>query len=85
LLQGIFEVLPEGALHSVSLGAFRMPNSFYKRIERQYPEEPLFAGNFKSENGYIAYRQKTETELMEKCSKSLQQWVNPEKIFNCNI
>ncbi len=42
LLQGIFEVLPEGALHSVSLGAFRMPNSFYKRIERQYPEEPLF-------------------------------------------
>lgn len=85
LLRSIFEVLPESALHSVSLGAFRMPNSFYKRIERQYPEEPLFAGNFKSENGYIAYREKTETELMEKCSKFLRQWVNPEKIFKCNI
>ena len=46
LFKDIFAEVPEHAIHSISVGAFRMPSSFYKKIEKQYQDEPFFAGNF---------------------------------------
>ena len=67
LFNQIFKQLPTDALHSVSLGAFRMPAGFFKKIEKQYPKEPLFAGNFKTLKGQCSYPTETEIKLKQFC------------------
>ena len=85
LFQSIFESVNPETIHSVSLGAFRMPQSFFKKIEKQYPQEPLLAGNFASQKGYIAYREKIEKMLKDLCLNDLLKWIEPEKIFTCDV
>ena len=83
LFRNIFEKVPEHAIHSVSIGTFRMPKGFYKKIEKQYPDEILFAGNFKSQGGCIAYQRQIEIQLKQKSVQLLSQWINPDKVFKC--
>ena len=45
LISQILGEIPSDAVHSVSLGPFRLPQPFFKRMEKLYPSEPLFAGN----------------------------------------
>jgi spore photoproduct lyase len=79
----IFENIPEKAIHSISMGAFRMPKGFYKKIEKQYPEEALLAGGFHTENGYTGYLKETETRLKQKCKNLLTNWTSSQKIYTC--
>lgn len=83
LFREIFENIPEKAIHSISMGAFRMPKGFYKKIEKQYPEEALFAGGFHTENGYTGYLTETETRLKKKCKNLLTNWTSSKKIYTC--
>jgi spore photoproduct lyase len=83
LFREIFEKIPEKAIHSISMGAFRMPKGFYKKIEKQYPEEALFAGGFHTENGYTGYLTETETCLKQKCKNLLTNWTSSKKIYTC--
>jgi spore photoproduct lyase len=83
LFNQIFKQLPTDAVHSVSLGAFRMPAGFFKKIEKQYPEEPLFAGDLLKNKEMIGYRNDFEKEAIKICIKSLSQWISSSKIFCC--
>jgi len=83
LFREIFENVPEKAIHSISMGAFRMPKGFYKKTEKQYPEEALFAGGFHTENGYTGYLTETETRLKKKCKNFLTNWTSSKKIYTC--
>jgi spore photoproduct lyase len=85
LFQSIFETLDEKSIHSVSLGAFRMPQRFFKKIEKHYPEEPLLAGNFQSKRGNIGYQEEVEENLKGTCLQSLLNWIDPAKIFTCDL
>ena len=55
----LFDQLLDGLslkqLHSVSLGAFRMPTKFFKKMDKLYPDEQLFAGKLENRGGMIAY------------------------------
>jgi hypothetical protein len=62
-----------------------MPQSFFKKIEKQYPQEPLLAGNFASQKGYIAYREKIGKKLKDLCLNNLLKWIESEKIFTCDV
>ena len=83
LFENIFTTLSEHTIHSVSLGAFRMPHGFFKKMEKHYPEEPLFASDLESKGGIIAYREHTEKRLKHTCFELLEKWVSPDKIFTC--
>ena len=83
LFENIFTTLSEHTIHSVSLGAFRMPHGFFKKMEKHYPEEPLFASDLESKGGIIAYRENTEKRLKHTCFELLEKWVSPDKIFTC--
>jgi spore photoproduct lyase len=85
LFNQIFKYLPTNALHSVSFGAFRMPAGFFKKIEKQYPEEPLFAGNFKTQKGQSSYPPETEIQLKEFCIDQLLKYIDASKIFSCDV
>ena len=43
LFAQVFNAVDTALLHSVSLGSFRLPKSFYRSLARLYPDEVLFA------------------------------------------
>ena len=57
--------------------------SFYKKIEKQYQDEPFFAGNFATQKKYISYLPDKEYRLKQTCLHLLEKWVDPKKVFTC--
>jgi len=85
LFQDIFSQIPREKIHSVSLGTFRMPTTFFKKMEKLHPQEKLFSGRLENRSGTVAYRQEIERERKETCLQLLQQHIPAQKIFNCEI
>ena len=85
LFQNIFSNIPEEQIHSVSLGAFRMPSTFFKKIEKLYPEEKLFAGPFQKQGNSISYKKELERERKDTCINLLKKYTSVQKIFSCDI
>lgn len=85
LFQWVFRELDAARLHSVSLGAFRLPDAFFRRISALYPEEPLFAGPLDSRQGMVCYRDSLERELLDYCSAEILKHISGGKFFPCRI
>ena len=83
LFQSIFDAVPSDSIHSVSLGTFRMPSGFFKKIEKQYPDEPLLSANWENRKGMISYPQETESTLREICKNLLLENVPRQRLFHC--
>lgn len=83
LFTQIFTALPLDSIHSVSLGAFRMPAPFYKKMEKLYPQEILFAGNLTNNGGTVEYSKNVEEERKETCKNLLLSHITEAKLFTC--
>lgn len=80
LFEQVFSSINPARLHSVSLGTFRMPEQFFKKVHRLYPDEKLFAAPFSNLHGMVSYRQELEQEMMSYCTEQLLNHI-PEAIF----
>lgn len=85
LFAQVFAKIDLAQLHSVSLGAFRLPDAFFKKIHKLYPEEKLFAGDFVSQQGMMSYRDSIEQEMMNYCSERLLTYIPENKFFPCRL
>jgi len=85
LFEQVFSVIDAQALHSVSLGVFRLPDHFFKKIHKLYPDERLFAGPLQSASGMVSYRNELEQAMMADCTKMLLQYISKEQFFPCNL
>ena len=85
LFKDIFEEIRPDNLHSVSLGAFRMPIAFFKKMEKLYPKEPLFAGNLTSQDSNTSYHPAIEKKRISTCRSLLLEYVSEEKLFHCEL
>jgi len=83
LFQDIFTQLDSDRIHSVSLGNFRLPNSFFRTITRLYPEEVLFASPFEESDGMITYKEKIRNEMLNFCYDELLLYIQEDKFFPC--
>ncbi len=83
LLAELFAVLDPQALHSVSLGAFRLPHPYFKNIRRLYPEEPLFAGPLQTRGGMVSYASGLERELIGFCTRETLRYIPEGRLFPC--
>lgn len=72
-------------LHSVSLGVFRLPENFFKKIHKLYPEEKLFASPLQQQQGMVSYQSELEQEMMCYCSELLLSYIPESKFFPCNL
>ena len=79
----IFSVIDAEALHSVSLGTFRMPEAFFRNMARLYPEEKLFAGPMAARDGMLGYRDDLETALFDFCEEALLDYIPRAIYFPC--
>ena len=85
LFQKIFSSLNTDAIHSVNIGAFRIPDNYFKKIVRLYPDEKLFAQSFEKTNGLVSYPSALEEHMITFCNDHLSQYVPESKIFHCAI
>lgn len=83
LFDQLFAKLTSESIHSVSLGTFRVPTSYFKKMEKLYPEERLFAGKFEKRGNSIGYRQEIEQERSTFCRDELLKRIPKEKLFQC--
>ena len=80
LFDQVFVAVDGESLHSVSLGPFRLPRPFFKRLEKMYGDEPLVAGPFEDRGGMVSYGREVEEEMVAFCTAELLERV-PEKVF----
>jgi spore photoproduct lyase len=80
LFERIFAALQPASLHSVTLGAFRMPADFHARIARQYPDEPLYAMPMTSHKGVLGYPPRIEARMLGFCRDRLRDFVPEDKL-----
>ncbi len=83
MFEQVFKALDSHAIHSVSLGAFRMPRSFFKATERLYPEEPLFASALQQSGGTVSYGAELAATVLGFCRQRLLEYVPTERLFSC--
>lgn len=87
LFDQVFRQLDGSAIHSVSLGVFRLPKDFHRRLVRLYPDEPLLALPFEEgegeQAGMISYRRDLEQELFEGVRDLLMEWIDDRQYFPC--
>jgi len=83
LFDKVFSVLDAEAIHSVSLGGFRMPEKFFKNMVKLYPDEKLFASTLEENDGMVSYAKELEQEMLEYCENELLKYLPREKYFPC--
>ncbi len=83
LLEQIFRVIDSSALHSVSLGGFRLTRNHFRRVSRLYPEEPLFAQEFELDRGIVSYPIEREREMIDYCESQLLQYIPGDLYHPC--
>ena len=85
LFAQVFSRINPEALHSVSLGVFRLPEKYFKKMARHYPQEKLFAGPLEVQKGMLSYRARLEQEMMQFCTELLLDYIPESKFFPCTI
>ena len=81
----IFSKLDHALIHSVSMGEFRMPRGFFKKIKKLYPEEPLYHLHMADDNGMKSFNHSLEQTMFDFCRQQLLRWMPEHKLFNCSI
>jgi len=85
LFAQLFSRLDVERLHSVSLGAFRLPRDYFRNILQLYPDEPLYAGPLAESNGMVTYREDLEHEITGFCRQELLNFIPEARLFSCSV
>ena len=81
LFKQVFETLDREAIHSISLGAFRLPHQTYKNIASLYQDEPLFFSKLHSYNEGVSYQKKVEEEMRSFCEEKIITYCTQNNYF----
>ncbi len=85
LFEKIFSRLDSETIHSVSMGGFRMPKNFFKKIKKLYPEEPLYNLAMEDIQGMRCLSVSAEQDMFEFCKKQILSWIPETKLYYCDI
>ena len=84
LFDNIFAKIRPDLTHSVSLGSFRLPKGYFRKLEKLYPDDKLFSSPLAEEDNMIGYPAAIRTEMLEFCKEKIMQHIAPEKFFPCH-
>lgn len=85
LFAEVFAQIDLSRLHSVSLGVFRLPQAYFKKIHKLYPEEKLFASPLTQQQGMVSYAAEIEAEMMAYCRDLLLSYIPESVFFPCQL
>lgn len=83
LFTQVFACIDTERLHSVSLGVFRLPEKYFKKVHKLYPTAKLFAGPLTRQQGMMSYQEELELEMMQFCTEQLLTYIPKSKFFPC--
>ena len=83
LIEDIFREVEPSAIHSVSFGPMRFPQSMYDGIVKLYPKERLFAGSLEKRKSMVSYSSEVEDAMMTFCRETLRRYVPDSVFFAC--
>lgn len=83
LFTRVFSNLDVEKIHSVSLGSFRLPKSYFRKLSSLYTQELLFASPLEDHEGVIGYKSGIKAEIMQFCRDQILTHVPQEKYFPC--
>ncbi|MBX2881167.1 MAG: hypothetical protein KTR32_14580 [Granulosicoccus sp.] len=83
LFNSLFDRLDVDKLHSVSLGPFRLPRPFFKKLITLYPDEPMFSERFENKQNMVSYPELEEAEMIQWCSDQLLRHISEDQFFPC--
>lgn len=83
LFEQVFARIDASRLHSVSLGTFRLPEQYFKKVQKLYPDEKLFAGPLSNQQGMVSYNAGLEKDMIGFCSEQLLNHIPPSIFFPC--
>lgn len=83
LFEQVEQRLDTSRLHSVSLGTFRLPKPFFKKVIKLYPDEPMFAVASHETDGMIAYPPEQESRMLSFCANKILNLIPPDRFFPC--
>ena len=83
LFEQVFSVIKLESLHSVSLGAFRLPEKYFKKVHKLFPDEKLFVSPLENNQGMISYKEALEQEMTHFCTEQLLCYIPKELFFPC--
>jgi spore photoproduct lyase len=81
----VFSIVKPELLHSVSLGVFRLPEKYFKKLLKLYPEEKLFASPLETNKGMTSYKSEIEQEMIDYCSALILNYIPHAKFFPCTV
>ncbi|MCG8413962.1 MAG: hypothetical protein MI746_07065 [Pseudomonadales bacterium] len=82
LFELVFSQLDRRRIHSASLGEFRLPVDYYKKIVKLYPEEPLLARETQLDDGMVSLAHEQES-LLQDLETMLLAYIEPESYYRC--
>jgi len=85
LFRQLFDTLDVDQLHSVSTGVFRMPQAYFKNMLKHYPDEPLFALHYETQNGLTSYPQALEEKMIGSCEQALFEYIPKKIYYHCGL
>lgn len=83
LFEQVFSVIKLESLHSVSLGAFRLPEKYFKKVHKLFPDEKLLVSPLENNQGMISYKEALEQEMTHFCTEQLLRYIPKELFFPC--
>ena len=81
MVNTVFNTLDVEQLDSVTLGGFRLPRDFYKKMAQLYPEEWLFTAGLDEQQGMITYKMEIEQEMLDYVADKTRQYIQADKLF----
>lgn len=84
LFNSIFTHINPDLTHSVSLGGFRLPKEYFRKLEKLYPEDKLLASPFEEEGNNIGYPEKIRNDMLGFCEDIITKHVTADKFFPCH-
>ncbi len=81
LLEQVFGLLDARRVHSVTVGSFRLPKTYFQKIAGLYPDHKLMASPLIEQGGMVSYRQELQTEMADFFGNLLRRHVDPGRLF----
>lgn len=85
LFRDLYSNVNMDLLHSVTVGGFRMPQDFFRSMERLYPDDKFVAQPFEQVNGMVSYPREQEEEMIHWCRSELSQYMDEDKVHLATI
>ncbi|SHM56077.1 spore photoproduct lyase [Caldanaerovirga acetigignens] len=81
LISRTFSVIPADKIKDASIGVFRIPRDYLKRMRRNFPPSEIIHYPYTAREGVYTYDEKIKRELTEKVWSLLIKHVPEDKIF----